>query len=142
MKIAASPAMLAPPPTVGEQARRASSARLSNAEVAEALREEIEDLKEFGIDPCHTPMVRKLSERSVRRSSEEEAKGAGSGEEDGEEDLGRMSHKKIMTEFGDNGGEMMKAREKEKIERMRIDEEKMENDREEEKMREEEQGKR
>ena len=46
---------LAPPPTVGEQSRRASSARLSDAEVAQALRDDIEDIKEFGLDSPPVP---------------------------------------------------------------------------------------
>ena len=46
---------LAPPPTVGEQSRRASSARLSDTEVAQALKEDIKDIKEFGLDSPPVP---------------------------------------------------------------------------------------
>jgi len=85
---------LQPPPTVGEQSRRASSARLSDAEVAQALNEDIEDLKEFGLDSPPVPDLKNRSERTVSGAT---------GIEGGEEgDAAELNHVKLAkSKFGD-----------------------------------------
>ncbi|GMH87632.1 hypothetical protein TrST_g5996 [Triparma strigata] len=100
---------LKPPARVSEQGRRDSSARLSNEEVAKALEEEIKDVKELGFESPPVPQVRKMSERNVRTSDEEEGEG-------GAQELNHVNLAK--SQFGDGtASEMLKEAEKKVLEK-------------------------
>ena len=64
---------LSPPPTVGEQSRRACNARLIGDDAAQTLTDDIEDVKEFGLESPPAPQVRDMSERTIGGESSEGA---------------------------------------------------------------------